>query len=394
MSLSAKSVLMLLNRVPYPVNDGGALSMMSIIKEYAESGCKVHVLAMNTTKHHANEAEFTTFLLKWATVDFVLVDNRIRFYELIRNIFLNKSYVLERFVSATYKEKLIELLTGKPYDLIHLDHLTSLLYVDVIREHCKSLLVYRAQNVESQVWKSNALVTENVFKKLYFLLQAARLQNFELLSLSKVDLILAITDEDARYFRSVTKKPVITHTVKIDIPALCPTLKPELSFFFLGSFEWLPNEEGIRWFLNTVWPVVTMRFPNIKFFIAGKKMPDWLMALRSTNIIPVGEVDNAVNFINEHSILIAPLVSGSGVRVKILEAMAQGRGVIATSVAAQGISVNNEDGILIADSVEQFVRQIERCSDPEFVSKLGYAAYQYMLQNNVNSVNDIFKRSG
>jgi len=122
--------------------------------------------------------------------------------------------------------------------------------------------------------------------------------------------------------------------------------------------NWIPNEEGIKWFLDSVWSKVVNNIGDTKLYLAGREMPQWLTELKLKNIIVVGEVPDAHGFINSKCISIAPLFSGSGIRIKIIESMALGKAVISTSIGAEGINYTNGKNIMIADDASSFAEAI------------------------------------
>ena len=145
--------------------------------------------------------------------------------------------------------------------------------------------------------------------------------------------------------------------------------------------DWLPNLESIRWFLDEVWPVVHREVPRAKLYLAGRKMPERWMKTHIDGVSVVGEVPDAMYFIGSKKINVVPLLSGSGIRVKIIEAMSIGKTVITTTVGAQGIDYVDGENILIADTPEQFASQIRRClNDEDFCSRVGEAAARLVAE--------------
>ena len=137
----------------------------------------------------------------------------------------------------------------------------------------------------------------------------------------------------------------------------------------------MPNQEGIRWFLMNVWPDVNKQFPSLKFYLAGREMPDWMKHLHLPNVVIVGEVENAIAFIQSKSIMLVPLFSGSGIRIKIIEAMAAGKTVISTRLGAEGIRCTDHQDILIASIPCEFFEMISVCiSDQQACNRIGFNA--------------------
>ncbi len=120
-------------------------------------------------------------------------------------------------------------------------------------------------------------------------------------------------------------------------------VKPQRqSVFHLGSLDWMPNQEGVKWFVESVWPLVLAEQPKATFHIAGRDIPDWVNAYHGkNNVFVAGEVNNAADFMNSKEIMIVPLKSGSGMRVKIIEGFAAHKAIVSTTVGAEGINYEN-----------------------------------------------------
>jgi glycosyltransferase involved in cell wall biosynthesis len=153
--------------------------------------------------------------------------------------------------------------------------------------------------------------------------------------------------------------------------------QPSLSF--IGSLDWMPNLDGLNWFLKEVYPAIIKKYQYLIFSIAGRNTPKSIVDLSSDNILIHGEVDSAINFINDNPIMIVPLLSGSGMRVKILEGMALKKVVISTAVGAEGINAVHKESILIADTPAEFLECIKWLLDsPVRMTDVGQRARQFI----------------
>ena len=142
-------ILVLLNRIPYPLNDGGAIGTYHFVKGYADAGCEVCCLAMNTTKHYVameNTADAFKGLAQFITIP---VDNSIKPLAALQNLFTAKSYVIERFESEEYERALVQLLQKNTFDIVHIDGLPPCLYIETIRRYSTAKIVQRAQDRKS-----------------------------------------------------------------------------------------------------------------------------------------------------------------------------------------------------------------------------------------------------
>ncbi|MEL7427941.1 MAG: glycosyltransferase, partial [Bacteroidota bacterium] len=107
--------------------------------------------------------------------------------------------------------------------------------------------------------------------------------------------------------------------------------------------------------IQKVWPTIHQRFPELEFHIAGRNTPASLMQLKRPNVFVHGEVPESAPFIDKHCMMVVPLLSGSGMRAKILEGMALGKVVLSTSIGLEGISATHKKDVMVANTVDQYV---------------------------------------
>jgi glycosyltransferase involved in cell wall biosynthesis len=149
----------------------------------------------------------------------------------------------------------------------------------------------------------------------------------------------------------------------------------------------LPNIEGVQWFLDYVYPYIEQNKHAFKIFLAGKSMPDYFMKLTSENLIVSGRVEDSKSFMVDKPIMIVPLLSGGGMRVKIIEGLAMGKTIISTTIGAEGIKYTNGKNILIADTPEEFYAAIVKCtSDIKFCKEVGKNARQLAVTVYENEI--------
>lgn len=327
-------------------------------------GNEVKVLAINTPKHFIKEENIDRDYRKKTGFKSVFINTSVKPVDALLNLFSNKSYNIIRFYSKEFEEELIKIMNTEVFDIVHLETLWVAPYVHAIRKHSKAIIVLRSQNVEYAIWERLAEAASNPAKKWYLKLLAKRLKKYELMMLNKYDGIATITDIDALAFQKIgCTLPIITIPFGIDISKYNED-KSNMEFssvFHIGAMDWMPNADGIKWFLENVWKQIQTNYPNDNLYLAGRNMPDWLTQLKMQNVSVVGEVEDSHQFINSKSIMIVPLSSGGGMRVKIIEGMALGKTIISTSIGAEGIEYENGKDILIANTATEFVEALEKC---------------------------------
>lgn len=352
--------------------------MDSITSGLLCEGCEVKVLTVETDKHPVRRELIPAEYLEQTGLESVYIDLRVKPLPAIFAMLCGESYHVKRYVSEAFAAKLRGILEKESFDIVHVESIFLTPYVPLIRKYSDAKIILRAHNVEHLIWRQVAQSCTNSLKRWYLKHLSLTLRAYELEHLNDYDGVVCITKNDAEVFRQAgCRKPVVSIPFGID-PGEVPSVEVEPdSLFHIGAMDWLPNQESIRWMLEEVWPVVHREVPQAKLYLAGRKMPSQWMNATIEGVSVIGEVPDAMYFIGSKKINVVPLLSGSGIRVKIIEAMSIGKTVITTTVGAQGIDYTDGENILIADTPEQFARQIKRCLDDDaFCSRVGEAAAQ------------------
>lgn len=364
--------------------------MNNITKGLIEEGHSVRVLAVETAKHPVNKDLIKQTYLELTAFDSVYIDTSLSVWAALKSFFSRNAYQVNRFYSKTFAHKLIEVLQSDHYDIVHLESIFMSPYIDTIRLHSSAKIVLRIHNVEHQIWNRVAKNETNPFRRLAIKSLANQLERYECALGNKLDGFVTISQPDFDFFeKSYRQVPgaVVPFGVNLDdYPEnenYIPSENPEL--FHVGSMNWMPNIEGIIWFLDEVWPLIVDKFPQISFTIAGRSIPKEISQRADTNVIIAGEVPSASDFMLEKDIMVVPLLSGSGIRVKIIEGMALGKTIITTSIGAEGLDVEDGKNILIANTPEEFVSAVTKCvNTPDLCAILGENARNFVALNHNN----------
>ncbi len=377
--------LFLCNKLPYPPKEGGSMAMNMMIEGIINSGHQVKVLAISSYKNPFQPSEIPEDYKHKTKLETVHLDLKPRLIPAIYCFFLRKSYHVHRFISKQFDEKLKQILEDEEFDIIQLETVFLTPYLKTIEKYSSAKVFLRAHNIEHLIWKRLSENTKNPIKKLYLDHLSVQLKNYEIDHLEKYDGIICISDVDRKYYSNFTTKQITTATfgVNPDDYQVNKNEESKPSIFFIGAMNWMPNAEGLKWFLDKIWPQILKVFPELKFYIASKEIPKWLSKFASDQIELLGEVENAKKFIASHSIMVVPLLSGSGIRIKIIEGMALGRTIITTSIGAEGIEYKNGEDILIAENKDEFIEQIKKClMDSKLRKSIGINARKTILEKH------------
>ena len=384
-------ILQLCKKFPFPPKDGEVIAINTLSKSLTALGAEVTLLTMNTSKHPVNIAELpSAFKKMYKKVYDVPVYNHITASGAFKNLFEKESYHVTRFISDDFSKKLVEILRGEQFEVIQLETVFLTPYIDVIRENSDAIIALRSHNVEHEIWKRVAEVTNFLPKRWYLNFLNKKLRRFELENTKKCDILMPITERDQRIFRLLGFKGTSVVTpVGLGSRDYSPNVRSferPVTLGFIGALDWMPNQEGLRWFLDKVWSQISANQdpekPHFQLHIAGRNAPNWLKNLKADNVVFHGEVPDAQRFMNQHSVSIVPLFSGSGIRVKILEAMMLGRVVLTTSMGLEGIPAQDGEEVLIANSDYDFIEKIEFCRKrPDLLRGMGEQARKFAVNH-------------
>lgn len=381
-------ILQLCNKIPFPPKDGGTIAMYNLARGLADEGHKVDILAMETLKHPAEEN--LEGMHSDITLGHVFVDTTVKVHQLLLD-FLGGGipYIAKRFVSQEYENELIRMLSENEYDLVQLEGLYLAPYISIIRANSNAKIALRSHNIENEIWKRLYLNEKFNLKRYYFKKLARRVLRFEKRVLNQYDFIIPITYRDAAEYQKLGNTQP-SKVIQTGIPskeiADNLTVRTNRKLYFLGSLDWLPNQEGVLWFIKNVWPMIWHSNTNLEFHIAGRNAPDWFSKMvDKPGVVFHGEVKSAKDFVEDYDIMIVPLLSGGGMRVKIVEAMAQGKIIITTPIGAEGLDIIPNYHAIVAESPEDFGTGVGiLLQNTDFFIKLGENSLRFIRNNYTN----------
>ncbi len=352
-------ILQLCKKFPYPLKDGESIAVTYLSKAMSEQGCNISLLAMNTTKHYTEVEDLPESFNHYTNIYTTALDNQISAFGAFKNLFSKESYHVSRFICDDFKNKLIEVLEKEDFDIVQLETMYLTSYIPIIKKHSKAIVTMRAHNVEFEIWDRISSNTKFLPKKWYLQYLTKKLKRFELDHLNDYDYLIAVSDRDLKEFKKHGyKNGAMASPIGLDIKKYTNKHKNQNGISFIGALDWLPNLEGLDWFLENVWPKVHQANPDLQFHIAGRNTPDRILNLNIPQVVVHGEVPDAIDFIDKYPVMVVPLFSGSGMRVKILEGMALSKILVTTSLGKEGIEAKHEEHMLIADQADTFTKNI------------------------------------
>jgi len=377
-------VLQLCLKPPQPSKDGGCIAINNIAKGLLNLGVELKVLTLSTHKHPFELKNFDKEFIEKSKIEGVFIETKVNIVDAFSNLVTSDSYNVSRFFSTDFDILLRKTLEENEYDVVHLESLFMTTYTHTIRRFSKAKIVLRSHNLEYMIWERLAEQTTSKAKRIYLNLLAKQLKKYELNVFNDIDGIASITQDDANKYTNLgCTKPITVIPFGINLSDYFYQeieQTKQVAIFHLGALDWKPNIEGVVWFLEDIWNDLVAKFPNLTFKLAGRHIPDWLEEKNYKNLEIVGEVDSAIDFIGAQNIMLVPLLSAGGMRVKIIEGMALGKVVMSTKVGAEGITALDRKHILIADNKEDFIAQISWLFEKEGRCKTVGAAARNLVE--------------
>ena len=386
--MEGKKVLILAHKPPYPKVDGGCIAIAQLLEVYLEAGAKVHFIGMETQKHPSKNP------LKHPHLNYktIAINSEATKWGALKSLTSNDSYFLARFKQVDFDNELIHTLQNNDFDIVIFESLFTSLYLNTVRNYSNAKTIYRSHNIEHAIWEMQEKSEKNILKKAYLKLQIKRLKKEELDFWKKVYTVVSISEIDTKYIKKNTTNSIETIGLySVESQLIQADQNQNIDFFHLGAMDWQPNQQAITWLLENVWGSFHQKNTKTELHIAGRGMSDELINTKLPGLKNHQEVTDAAMFLRKHKVMLVPLFSGSGIRVKIIEGMAMGKCIITTSLGCQGINVNHLENILIANTKEEFIEQMEFCiNKPTKVAQIGENAKKFAILNFSKS--DVIKQ--
>ena len=302
---------------------------------------------------------------------------------LLRNLFSPLPYAVARYRSPALRERVRRMAVSA--DLIVCDFLFPSLNVP---ERLPAPAVLFQHNVEAKIWERYVSVPQHPLRRAYFRLQWRRMRRYEAHECRRFACVVAVSAQDAEVIRSeYAAKRVGDVPTGVDLdyfPARGSPPQESRELVFVGSMDWMPNDDAIRWFASEVFPEVQKRIAGARLVVVGRSPSPGLHDLASRNeaIEITGTVADVRPYLARAALSVVPLRVGGGTRLKIYEAMAMEVPVVSTAIGAEGLPLRSGEHLLIADSAEEQVSAIcALLNDPARASALAASALAFVRRH-------------
>jgi sugar transferase (PEP-CTERM/EpsH1 system associated) len=289
----------------------------------------------------------------------------------------SEPYGITKYCRPEVRRRLHALLKQDTYDVILCDFMVA---AGVIPWNWATPKILFTHNVEATIWRRHYQVAANPLWKAISWLEWRRMEALERRYLQLADQVLTVSEADRDAFAPFVEAGKLTVIpTGVDLDYFQPMLVEEAtnSLVFIGSMDWLPNEDAILYFVDSILPLIKQQCPEVSLEVVGRSPSRKLQALaeREKTMRLTGRVEDVRPFVARCSMSIVPLRIGGGTRLKIFEAMAMSKAVVSTSVGAEGLPVRTGENILLADTPDDFAHcVVSLLRDPDARKRLGDSA--------------------
>ena len=366
----------------YPIIDGGCFAMDSFLKTLSHAGFIIDHFTISTQKHPFRPDAYPEGL----HVESVEIDTRIKTLQTLKYLVKKGSYNVARFHSEEVTEKIEALIKKNTYDFVILDSLYATTYLSSIRKYFTGKIYLRSHNCEAQIWFDLAKNEQNIPKSIYFKKLAKDLHIYESTILNKLDGVFAISQEDQEAFmKNNTKAKVCVIPVHLESNDQDEFKIEKGKIFHVGNMDWVPNREAVERLVKLFHESIHSD-DQLKLSLVGKNIEKHYKSSKGIEI--QGFVDDLKGFVQKSGILVSPITSSSGVRVKILEMMAYGIPVITTPSGAKGIFSEGKNAVEIQETNTALIDAILRITkDDEKLAEMQTLSKEYIKKyHNIEQI--------
>jgi polysaccharide biosynthesis protein PslH len=344
-----KKILFLTPHFPFPPKDGFRGRVFNLIKNLSRY-YDITVLSFITKK----EEKYLNDLKLYAEV--FTVDREDGIIAKTKNFGLSfvskKPHLALTDYSKVFDNKL-KIILKDGFNYVFFEGLQTSQYVDSVKESIKILDLHNPEHIILKNLYDNE---KNAAKKSFMKTQLDKVKEYELSQVKKFDKVFTVSKKDAYHVG------MANFYNNFLVPNGCNIHDIEFIFkqnlLYVGSMDYKPNEEGVLWFLNEIFPHIRERFPSIVFYIIGRNPSDKIKIFESENVKVLGYVDDIVPYYNRASIFVAPLITAGGQQTKILNAMSFKKCVVSTTVGANLLGLEDNKNISLADDSQGFANKI------------------------------------
>jgi len=376
------SILFLTHKLPDPA-DSGMVSIYHFIKELKESGHKVYLFSTPPTKYNKRLEELSDYC------NGIKIINDPSFYNLYNQVLLvlhpkfllrhiQLKYpitLLDIYYNPQIERELNEFVKNKQIDLIFVTRPMAI-YALSFENIPKIIQPYDAV---SEWHRQVSNVSRNILLKILYKFTSYLTQIYEKTIYPKFDKVLVVTEVDKKLLKQLAPELdvyVLPNGVDVSYFSPADITSDDPSLVFVSSMSGEPTVSNVLWFYNNVFQKIKEKSPNIKLYLVGKNPAPEIRELeKDSNVIVTGTVDDVRPYVYNATIVVIPMIAGTGIKNKTLEALSMGKAIVSTSIGVQGIAGTHKKHFIVTDKPNEFADfTVFLIYSPKYRRKMGHFA--------------------
>ncbi len=341
---------------PVPPDFGGALRVYHMVRQVAKRH-RVTVLTYGTPEDAARiRREFDLAEVRVVAPTWKAASRRAG---QLFSTFTRHSFFQQSVTGAAFQAQFDDLLKGEDFDVVQ----TEFSHLGPFSLKTRALKILDTHNVEYDNFRRMFQSTAWGLKKLHYGLEYQKMKADELAWCRLQDVVLTTSDRDKELFARDLQTPLCVVPNGMDGDYFTPRsdIDPEPeSIVFTGMMAYVPNHDGITWFLDQVFPSIQAQVPRVKLYVVGKNPPEEIKARANDSVVVTGTVPDVRPYVWRSSVYVVPLRMGGGTRLKVAEALAMKKPMVSTRVGCEGIDLKDGESVLLADSASDFASAVVR----------------------------------
>lgn len=377
-------ILWISHLLPYPPKGGVMQRSYNILKELSKYN-EVDFLTLYQKGHHkliGNSVESAVENINKISnilgVFPIKSDEKkiFKLYNILMGYLTNKPYMVWWLHNKDFEKEIYQLSRKKKYDIFFFDTLGLAQYIDSIPSNAGKIILNH-HNIESHLMYRRAKNENNKLKSHYFHFEGKKRNKYEISKCALCDLNLVVSDLDRDRFRDLIGNfecSVVPNGVDLEYFVSKGAQSTTKSLIFIGGLSFYPNIAAIRFVIKELWPTLKEKKPELKFYILGRNPPKDIteLAKRDSSICVTGFLDDIRQFLEEATVYICPITDGGGTKLKILDALAMKKAIVAHPIACEGIDITDGEDVILANTPDEFIdRTIQLLDDHKKREMLG-----------------------
>ncbi|MBR9647294.1 glycosyltransferase [Clostridium tyrobutyricum] len=374
------NIIFISAELPYPDNSGGRIYTWERLKQLKKNGNNICLYTL------VEENEFINLnVLNTVCVETNVYKREKSYIKAVLNI--NKPYsVISRFINKMYYD-IKEKINHDNVELIIIDIPEMLMNCPFDNDICK---VVTQHNIEYETFRSISENSNDIFKKIAYYFEYIKMKRFEERYYNN-NLIQGCTFiSNIEFKQFMSKFPNIDsvcvpqgYDVENSITSNTEFINKNIrnNIIFTGKMDYEPNIQAVKWFCKDILPLIKKEINDVKFYIVGKNPTNEVKGLANDSVIVTGKVASIKEYFNKTNLCVIPLKSGGGVKIKLFEALGNGKIVVTTSKGIEGTKFRNNKHILIKNGANEFAKAcVDALNYPEKYCKI--------INNSLNLIKD------